>query len=200
MMRTTGTNTEKKTLLFGGSFDPVHKGHLYIIEKACELTDYERIIIMPAYKSNFKRGTKPASAAERYEMLSIALADLVLPHDAEIVLSSYEIEKKGISYTYDTVRHIYDEYALNGKLGFLMGDDLLHDLDRWYNYDALKELVTFVCFTRCRDSLTYPGDADIIFYDVPPYKASSTDVREGDFSELTTDVRRYIEEHGLYNS
>ena len=44
------------------------------------------------------------------------------------------------------------------------------------------------------------GDADIIFYDVPPYKASSTDVREGDFSELTTDVRRYIEEHGLYNS
>ena len=114
--------------------------------------------------------------------------------------SSYEIEKKGISYTYDTVRHIYDEYALKGKLGFLMGDDLLHDLDRWYNYDALKELVTFVCFTRGRDSLTYPGDADIIFYDVPPYKASSTDVRDGDYSELTTDVRRYIEEHGLYNS
>ena len=87
-MRTTGTNTEKKTLLFGGSFDPVHKGHLYIIEKACELTDYERIIIMPAYKSNFKRGTKPASAAERYEMLSIALADLVLPHDLMQLLHS----------------------------------------------------------------------------------------------------------------
>ena len=107
-MLSTGTNTEKSTLLFGGTFDPVHKGHLYILDKAIELSGYERIIIMPAFISNFKPGTHPADAMQRYEMLSLALEDFD-SRGTELVLSDWEIRKGGVSYTYDTVCQIYGD-------------------------------------------------------------------------------------------
>ena len=75
-MPTTETSTEKSTLLFGGSFDPVHRGHEYILEKALEKTDYERIVVMPAHLSNFKQDSRPACAADRLNMLHLAFDGL----------------------------------------------------------------------------------------------------------------------------
>lgn len=196
-MLSTGTNTEKSTLLFGGTFDPVHKGHLYILDNAIELSGYERIIIMPAFISNFKPGTHPADAMQRYEMLSLALEDFD-SRGTELVLSDWEIRKGGVSYTYDTVCQIYKDYALKGRLGFLMGDDLIDRLTGWYRYDDLCSIVDFVCFTRDDRPLDCPHGACVKFYHVTAYEASSTAVREGDVTQLPDAVRRYIEEHGLY--
>lgn len=197
MMPNTGTNTEKRTLLFGGTFDPVHNGHLYIIRKAIELTDYERIIVMPAAISNFKPGTHPASGADRLAMLALAL-EHVDPHGRQIVLSSYEIDRKGVSYTYDTVCEMYRRYAISGRLGFLMGDDLVAGLAGWYRFDDLKRLVDFVCFTRDGGNLDCPPGAAVRFLSVEPYHASSTDVRSGDVEGLPAEVAGYIDRHGLY--
>ena len=198
MMQFTATNTEKKTLLFGGTFDPFHKGHIYILQKAIELTDCQRIIIMPACISNFKEDSRPASGEDRYKMISLALEDFVPSRDVELVLSDYEITKGGVSYSYNTVKHIIESVRIKGKLGFLMGDDLLPTLEAWYRFDDLKELVTFVCFTREKAALPQDCQADIIFYNVEPYVASSTDVRGGEGKELPAKVAAYIESHGLY--
>ena len=106
-MPSTGTSTDRRTLLFGGTFDPVHYGHLYIISKAIELTDYERIVVMPAAISNFKPGTHPAGGADRLAMLSLAL-EHVDARGREIVLSSYEIDKSGVRYRYDDLCALVD--------------------------------------------------------------------------------------------
>ena len=198
-MPSTGTSTDRRTLLFRGTFDPVHYGHLYIISKAIELTDYERIVVMPAAISNFKPGTHPAGGADRLAMLSLAL-EHVDARGREIVLSSYEIDKSGVSYTYDTVCEMYRRFGIAGRLGFLMGDDLLADPSRRYRHDDLCALVDFVCFTRDGVNLDCPEGAAVRFFSVEPFHASSTDVRSGDMTGLPPEVARYIEEHGLYHA
>ena len=193
----------EKTLLFGGTFDPVHKGHLYLLRMAEEHTDYNRVIIVPAYISNFKQGTHPASGADRMAMLSIAIKEyyeLYKESRLEIILSDIELNREGVSYTYDTVVSILKEYPIEGRLGFLMGDDLLEGLDRWYRFDDLKHLVTFVCFTRGFHEAESETDADISYIPIEAYHSSSTEIREGKFGNLTKGVYEYVVSHGLYKT
>ena len=170
------------TLLFGGSFDPVHIGHLYIIRKAFELTGASRIIVMPASLSNFKQGHSPAPAADRLAMLRLALEDFEVPGGCQVVISDWELSR-----------------AVNGRLGFLIGDDLLPGLPGWWRWDELRRLVTFVCFTR-GGVATVPDGADVLLYEVEACEASSSAVRAGDLSLLPPKVARYVETHGLYDT
>ncbi len=188
----------KKTLLFGGTFDPVHEGHMHIIRQAELHTDYERLIIMPARLTNFNQQTHPASAEDRLAMLQLALAEYT-PLKMEIIISTLELEREGVSYTYDTVKEVLSSYPVEGKLGFLMGDDLLKDLDKWYKADELKKLLTFVCFTRSGSAYDYPG-YDIKRIEVSPVVSSSTDVRRGNLEHLSKGVREYAISHGLYRT
>lgn len=192
-------STEKKSLLFGGSFDPVHKGHVHIIKAALELTDYERIIVMPASVSNFKQKTRGVSGQHRLAMLHLAL-DNIRAEGRQIIISDYEIRKGGVSYTYDTVKAVYQLFRVKGTLGFLMGDDLIQDLDKWYHYDELVRLVDFVCFTRLGSHPAAPAGASVRYYDIPPLVSSSSTVRQGDLDLTEDSVREYIIEHGLYGT
>lgn len=197
----TTEKSSKRTLLFGGTFDPVHKGHLHLLKMAATFTDYERIILMVARISNFKQNSNPVSGSERAKMLSLAVAEFLKEnpdYPIEIEISTLEIERSGVSYTYDTVKSVYENYEIEGKLGFLMGDDLLSSLDRWYRFEDLKMLVTFVCFSRDGKKIPEGIDADIKLIESPQVFASSTDIRQGDFSMLPDSVRDYIIEHGLY--
>jgi len=189
----------KKTLLFGGTFDPVHEGHMHIIRQAELYTDYERLIIMPARLSNFKQHSNPASAEDRLAMLHLALSDYK-PLRMEILISTLEVEREGVSYTYDTVKDVLSLYPVEGRLGFLMGDDLLKDLDKWYKAEELRKLLAFVCFTRSGSAeYDYPG-YDIRMIEAPSLDASSTDVRNGRFEHLSKGVRDYVVSHGLYRT
>lgn len=192
-------STEKKSLLFGGSFDPVHKGHVHIIKAALELTDYERIIVMPASVSNFKQKARGVSGQHRLAMLHLAL-DNIRAEGRQIIISDYEIRKGGVSYTYDTVKAVYQLFRVKGTLGFLMGDDLIQDLDKWYHYDELVRLVDFVCFTRLGSHPAAPAGANVRYYDIPPLVSSSSTVRQGDLDLTEDSVREYIIEHGLYGT
>lgn len=196
-LSTTATSTDrKKTLLFGGSFDPVHSGHLYIVSKAIELTDYQRIVVMPTSVSNFKPGSRPASGADRLAMLRLAFDDFD-SRGRELVISGWEVAKGGVSYTLETVKAMYSLFPVEGTLGFLMGDDLLEGLERWYGYGELVKLVHFVCLTR-GGAVAHPAGACVEFLSVAPLRASSTAVRSGEEGEGLEKVRAYIEEHGLY--
>ena len=174
----------------------MHKGHLHILSKAIELTSYRRIIVMPTHLSNFKRESRPASGADRIAMLRLALQDFDC-RGRDITVSSWEVDRGGLSYTLDTVKAVYSMYAVEGRLGFLMGDDLLSGLDRWHGYDELRRLVDFVCLTRS-GAVEHPSTANVIFHTVEPCEASSTAVRAGLEGDGIPAVRSYIEEHGLY--
>lgn len=193
----------KRTLIFGGTFDPVHKGHMYLLRMAEEHTDAERVIIVPARISNFKQGTHPASGEDRLNMLDIAIREYRESYPdsrLEIILSDMELKREGISYSYDTVSEVIRTFPIEGKVGFLMGDDLLEGLDRWYNFDKLRELVTFVCFTRGTHPLESDTEAEIKFIPVMAYPASSSEVRGGDLSNLSKGVSEYVLSHGLYRA
>ena len=201
MMLTTEMKS-KTTCIFGGTFDPIHKGHLHILNQLEELTPYERVIVIPARISNFKQESVPTPAVDRYNMVKIALNEYSTQHPTrlELLVSDVEIKRGGVSYTYDTVVDILERYPVTGRLGIIMGDDLLPDLDKWYRIDELKELVDFICFTRDKIVAPKREGYHIRQINTPVYNASSTEVRGGDFSSLTEGVRSYVESHGLYKA
>ncbi|MDD7535696.1 MAG: nicotinate (nicotinamide) nucleotide adenylyltransferase [Bullifex sp.] len=192
----------KLTCIFGGTFDPIHKGHLHLLHQLEENTPYERVIIIPARISNFKQDTHPTSAIDRYNMVKIALKEYSTkyPSRLELAVSDIEIKRGGVSYTYDTVIDVMEKWPITGRLGILMGDDLLEGLDRWYRAEELKELVDFVCFSRDGVEVPKREGYRIRMINAPVYQASSTSVRSGDLSQLTDGVREYVEAHGLYRT
>ena len=201
MMPTTEMKS-KLTCIFGGTFDPIHKGHLHILNQLEEYTPYERVIIIPARISNFKQGTQPTPAVDRYNMVKIALNEFTTNRFTrlELLVSDMEIKRGGISYTYDTVIDVMERYPITGRLGIIMGDDLLSDLDKWYRIEDLKQIVDFICFTRDKVQMPNREGYHITQIKSPVYKASSTNVRQGDFSALSDGVKDYVLSHGLYKA
>lgn len=194
------TEMKNKVALIGGSFDPVHLGHLMLFHSAWKYIGIEELVVIPALLSNFKQDRKPASFSDRAEMLLLSFQDyteIYKDSDLKLTLSRAEGERGGISYTSDTVRALYDRYQVDGKVNFIIGDDLVSTLDRWHDFDYLKSHVRFFCFRRDDGDLRRI-DAEIHFIDSDIYKASSTDARNGNDAILSRRVREYIDEHHLY--
>ena len=147
---------ETKVAILGGSFDPVHLGHLFLLHCAVTMTEYRSFLIIPAKLSNFKRDSVPkASDADRLEMLRLALMDYndIYRNDfspskdnLDIRISTMELDRGGISYTSDTVRILkekgYDE------IGLIMGDDHVEGLSRWHDFGYIKDNVEFLVCRR----------------------------------------------------
>ena len=194
--------TEKKALL-GGSFDPVHIGHINLFHNISELTDITTLYVVPTYVSAFKVGHQNASFDDRMAMLNYAIidySDLYPFDDLCIVVSDWEGKRKGVSYTSDTIRHFYDEMEDDGKVNFIIGSDIVDTLEKWHDWEYLKTHVRFYCFKRGEGATRVPEGVEIIFIPSPLTEASSTEVRKGEFSVLSPSVLEYIEDAGLYRN
>ena len=141
--------------LFGGSFDPVHLGHLLVAQAAREELDLARLVFIPAAQSPFKPGSLPTPASERLRLLRLALAGKTWCE-----IDEQEIRRGGVSYTIDTVR----DYAVRfpeAQLFYLIGADHLPQLPKWRAAEELARLVEFVVIPR-------PGQAATPF--PPPFR------------------------------
>lgn len=118
-----------KTGIFGGSFNPVHLGHLIITESFSEKMELDRVVIIPANISPFKSGNPEeyAPGSDRIKMLQLAYAPL-----ADSVIETYEIDRKGLSYTADTLKYIRKKYP-DDDLYFLIGEDQALTFPYWHN-------------------------------------------------------------------
>ncbi|MEO5803483.1 MAG: nicotinate-nucleotide adenylyltransferase [Verrucomicrobiota bacterium] len=128
--------------LFGGSFDPVHLGHLLVAQAAREELKLDRIFFVPAAQSPFKPETKPTSAAERLKMLRLALAG-----NSRAEVDDQEIKRGGISYTIDTVRD-YARRFPQTKFFYLIGADNVALLPKWREANELAQLAEFLIIPR----------------------------------------------------
>jgi nicotinate-nucleotide adenylyltransferase len=128
--------------LFGGSFDPVHCGHLLVAQSACEELDLARLYFIPAAQSPFKPGTAPAPAPLRLRMLRLALAG-----QTRYEVDEQEIHRGGTSYTIDTVRE-YQRRFPGAELFYLIGADHVPTLPSWREAEVLAGLVQFVVIPR----------------------------------------------------
>ncbi|WP_457597278.1 nicotinate (nicotinamide) nucleotide adenylyltransferase [Hydrogenimonas sp.] len=130
---------KERIAIYGGSFDPPHLGHLAVMKEALARLPIDRLIVVPAYISPFKKG-HAAPPELRLKWLRRLAA-----FDPRIEVSDYEIAKKGPSYTIETVRHFLPEAE---KIYLIVGADNLEGLKRWHRFDELDRLVTWVVATR----------------------------------------------------
>ena len=127
-----------KIALFGGSFDPVHKGHLAIAEEACRCCRFDRFFFVPAALSPFKHpGT--VSADFRLKMLEDALKGVP---DLPVEIDRSEIDRGGLSFSIDTIRSVRNRFP-EASVTWIAGDDILPDLPRWKEADELSRVSDF---------------------------------------------------------
>lgn len=137
-----------KAAILGGSFNPPHIGHLALAEQARIQLGYDIIYWIPTFISPFKPECL-VSSDDRLAMVRLAIAGN--PH---FVLDSCEIERGGVSYTVDTVRYLYNKFsgnavcALEGRLGLIIGDDLIRDFHLWREADVLPDITDIILAHR----------------------------------------------------
>jgi nicotinate-nucleotide adenylyltransferase len=136
--------------LFGGSFDPVHLGHLLVAQAAREELELGRLFFIPAAQSPFKPDSQPTAASERVRLLRLALAGKTWCE-----IDEQEVRRGGVSYTIDTVRDYASRYP-DARLYYLIGADHLAQLPKWRAAQELGQLVEFVAIPR-------PGQAETPF-------------------------------------
>lgn len=197
----------KKYAIYGGSFDPVHTGHVALADAAVRECGLDRLIFMPARISPFKQKRKITDGKDRCGMI-----ETVLGANRAFCLSRYELTKEGPSYTIETLRHW--KSLLDGELYFVLGFDSVIQLDTWYEG---KEILTdYHLITGRRpdtddrkgmqtiDRFRAAYGSDITVLDMEPVDASSTEIRdlikEGrPITGLVPEgVEQYIIEHELY--
>ncbi|AEJ61327.1 nicotinate-nucleotide adenylyltransferase [Spirochaeta thermophila DSM 6578] len=189
-----------RVLLFGGTFNPIHVGHLFVAEEACVELGYEKVIFVPAYRPAHKVLADHDDPMHRYEMVERATAG-----NPRFTVDDCEIRRQGTSYTLDTITYLMETLPLTGKLGLLIGDDLVPGFSSWKHADILPELVDIVIARRTSSS-PYEVPWRHTYITNTIIHISSSEIRERvaqgkAFRYLVPEpVYEYIVEHGLYRS
>jgi nicotinate-nucleotide adenylyltransferase len=134
--------SSQKIGLYGGSFDPVHLGHLLVAQAACEEVGLDRLFFIPAARSPFKPDISPTSGAERLRLLRMALAG-----KTHYEVDDLEVKRGGMSYTIDTAWE-YARRFPGAKLYYLIGADHVASLGQWREAKDLAMLMEFVAIPR----------------------------------------------------
>ncbi len=191
-----------KIAVFGGTFNPFHIGHFQIAKALCDMEFFNKVIIMPDSIPPHKKADFLASDEDRLNMCKIACKDL---NKAEI--STLEIENGGKSYTINTIRKLKETYK-NDDFYFVCGADMIEILDKWYDFENLKNETEFLAFSR-NDSKEFQNNvklmrnkgAKIEIIDTPITDVSSTSLRKNLNKDLLPKgVYEYILEKGIYNA
>jgi nicotinate-nucleotide adenylyltransferase len=183
--------------LFGGSFDPVHHGHLIAGQVAREKLGLELLRFVPAREQPFKRGRHRASSEHRAKMLSLALGNT-----SGFALELAELSRPGPSYTVDTLEELRQREP-GAEFVLLLGTDAAAELPAWHNAGRIPELARVVVFARPGTALpASPWVAESI--EVPAIDISATEirhrVRQGQSVRywVPDPVAEYISAHRLY--
>ncbi|THJ25254.1 MAG: nicotinate-nucleotide adenylyltransferase [Nitrospira sp. CG24E] len=164
--------------LLGGSFDPVHNGHLAIAQQTREALDLDRILFIPTSHPPHKPTGSLAPAQDRYEMVRLAIAS-----DPSLAISDVEIRRPGKSYSIDTIRMLQQEYGTHTQLFFLIGLDAFLDFPSWRDPLTILELCSFVVLSR--PGLSFRSLSTISLLPPIPYSAL-TDLDTGQTSRIET--------------
>lgn len=188
-----------RTIILGGSFDPLHVGHLFLAEEVRLQLGYERVILIPAAEPPHKEPSGATTSAQRLEMLSEAVEDV-----EGLVVDDCEIARGGRSYTVETVPHVAASYDLTGRPGLIIGDDLLDGFSSWKSYQYLLEMVDIVvAHRRFSQEVAFPFPHRYVNNLILPI--SSSDIRERVASGrayrhiVPESVFRYIQRNMLYS-
>lgn len=217
----------KRIALYGGTFDPVHDGHVAVARGLVDLLALDEVLFVPAHVAPHKRGTPPTSPWHRHAMLALATAD-----DPRMLVSTAELDAPERPYSVETVARFREEFGEGARLFFVMGADSWAEITTWREWERLLAICDHVVVTRpgyelsfehvpanirarlvdlrggvrdrTRRTVEESGQPSIFLSDAASVDVSSTEVRRaaagGDVSSLPVPraVADYIEKYGLY--
>lgn len=185
---------ESRIGIFGGSFDPVHNGHVKIVQESISQLKLDLLYVIPISKAPHKTELPVASANHRLEMLKIALHGI-----SNAQVSDIETARGEVSYTIDTLKQLQTIHR-KSEFVFIIGSDMLSTLDLWKNIDEIKEICAFVVVAR-KGSVVKEAYQRL---NMNPVEISSSEVRNSYKIKKTAhglvpdQVEEYIIKHNLY--
>jgi nicotinate-nucleotide adenylyltransferase len=204
--------SRSRIAILGGTFDPIHRGHVEPLVAIADFMGWDRIILIPAATQPFKTGRTSTPALHRWAMAALATSG-----DPRIILSDIELERGEISYTVDTLEALRRIYP-HASLEWVIGDDNLELLAKWKRVDRILELANFVVLRRENDPVPdelmslvaspadRPDAGKLIPVESPQVPISATEIRErlrrGDpiGGMVASAVEEYISKYGLYRA
>jgi nicotinate-nucleotide adenylyltransferase len=133
----------KRIGILGGTFNPIHIGHLAIAQVALEKKQLDKVVFVPSYWPPHKSTKNVISARHRYRMVQLAIED-----NTDFAICDYEIKRRKKSYSIDTVRYFETQYPAGTKFYFIIGEDSLETLHQWRDIDDILKIVSFVVVNR----------------------------------------------------
>ena len=193
--------------IMGGTFDPIHNGHLVAAEQAFDDLNLDVVVFMPAGSPAFKQNKRVTMGEDRYAMTLLATSDN--PH---FLASRFEVDREGITYTAETLELLSLAYPPNVELYFITGADAIAEVVTWRDAEKIARLAHLVGATRpgydlahARNAIMASGlDFDVTYLEVPALAISSSYLRERvtagqSLRYLTPDaVTGYIHKHHVY--
>ena len=212
---------KQRIALYGGTFDPVHLGHLEVARRVQELFEIKKVLFVPAQIAPHKVGKLVSAPLHRYAMLALATQD-----DPNLAISTFELDSPNRSYTIDTLTHFVSQLVGTSDLFFIMGADSWSEITTWREWHRLLSVVNHIVVTRpgyeiedyptVRDRIvdlrvgqvqaTLQEESRIFVTDVVMKDISASQIRRlasaGRYSELTglvsKPVANYIEKYRIY--
>ena len=209
--------------MYGGTFDPVHAGHIEIARRVSQLFEIEKVVFIPAQMAPHKIGRDVTEPIHRYAMLALATQD-----DPQLTISSFELDDPDRRYTVDTVAHFQRVLGDETELFFIMGADSWSEITTWREWERLLTMTNHIVVTRpgyepltthvgavgerivdlrgIKNSRKGAKTQSIFFTDAVMRDVSATRIRrlatEGRFEELTDllppPVLEYLKKYGIY--
>ncbi len=192
--------------IYGGSFNPIHNGHLILAQSVLDNENFDKILFLPNGFNPFKTNLDEKTRKSCLSMLKAGIED-----NPKFGINTIELDNEGKKYTYNTIKTLKEENP-ETEFSFILGSDLLNDLDKWYRFDELTKLINFIVVKRPGISnvserikeLKDKYNANIKLIKTPEIEISSTTIRnrirnDQSVKYLTPDpVMKIIDDQNLY--
>ena len=177
--------------IYGGTFDPIHLGHLHVITQLIEKNLVDQLLVVPAGLPLLRQNAPLATGQQRRTMCQLALADLPAEIASKVQVNPIEILRTGPSYAIDTVEAVAQNFP-DDTIVLVVGQDAAEKLDQWHRIDELREMVEFLIIARPG----YKGDG----VDIGALQVAATTIRQGLSAEVSSSVAAFIRENNLYDN
>ena len=178
--------------LYGGTFDPIHNGHIHVIKELISRKIVDHLLVLPAGQPRLRDNQPHATGAQRRTMCQLAVNELPVEIKKHVEVNPIEVLREGPSYTIDTVEAVAEFYE-GDTIVLVVGSDAYSKIDQWHRADELKKLVEFVVIDRP----DFPGEHNT---SVDAIAVSATDIRAHKSDAVPAAVAAFIKENNLYAS
>ncbi|MCX6445105.1 MAG: nicotinate (nicotinamide) nucleotide adenylyltransferase [Actinobacteria bacterium] len=178
--------------LYGGTFDPIHNGHIHVIRELISRNVVDRLLVVPAGEPRLREEAPVATGAQRRQMCQLAISSLEAEIANKVEVNPIEVLRQGPSYAIDTVEAIAATYE-GATISLILGTDAFEKIDQWHRAAELKKMVEFIVIDRP----DFPGQPNLA---IDALAVSATEIRSHKSDQIPAPVAAYIKEHNLYAS